>query len=481
MPRLLVGRILLVNSSSPKAKQNKVYATLARVNHAIDCLTMPDEKRRVEQHQMISEAMSFRSLTSYTRMNTIDQQVDPKTEAQNVLSGAIIIGDLPLVTSLLSSASPLDLATAANTESPYFSRPLQLATACGHVDIVRYLLECGADPHASTDPNLNRREDDNKWDPSGRLALGDRYDCRSTRGSALRVAVLGGHEDIVRLLLYPEYRLSPTKAEYFRAIVAGARGGHINLIRLLIETAGQENVSKFEDLEQEILWEAARHNQYEVVQMSQDNGINVNVAPYPSCRGYGNALCIAASRGHTNIVRLLLERGADVNLEINNHGYAIEDAAVGGHEEVVEMLLDRGANLDRALVSAAGSGQVRLVRHLLGKDVNLLTHKWLHGSETVGMEALRHAILCKNPTVISLLVDAGAPLNDGYAAPDLLPIVMAKMFAAEWIVKFLLSIGAADQEVDEDMCEDSESPNGSFLKGLRVRVTKRTWEWIGKY
>ena len=63
MPRLLVGRILLVNSSSPKAKQNNVYATLGRVNHAIDCLTMPDEKRLVEQHQMISEAMSFRSLT----------------------------------------------------------------------------------------------------------------------------------------------------------------------------------------------------------------------------------------------------------------------------------------------------------------------------------------------------------------------------------------------------------------------------------
>jgi ankyrin repeat protein len=231
-----------------------------------------------------------------------------------------------------------------------------------------------------------------------------------------------------------------------------------------------------------MLWEAARHNHGEVVQMLLDNGVNVNVAPYPSVRLYGCALSIAASQGYTGLVRLLLDRGADVNLEIEPHGYPIEGAARCGHEEVVELLLGHGASPERAFVAAANEGQWRLVKRLLEKEEDFHANKGVYEG-TVGVEALQQAIIVKNPRVISVLVDAGVSLNDGYSRPDELPIVLAKMVAAEWIVDFLLSLGAEDREYDTTYRGDnySEDHYDTQMRRGGVRITKRTWEWVGRY
>ncbi|CEJ93485.1 hypothetical protein VHEMI09068 [[Torrubiella] hemipterigena] len=70
----------------------------------------------------------------------------PSARAQNILSGAIVLGNLALVTSLLDQA-PLPSAKLLNTKSPFFGLPLPLAAAWGDVDIVRHLLRCGANPH----------------------------------------------------------------------------------------------------------------------------------------------------------------------------------------------------------------------------------------------------------------------------------------------------------------------------------------------
>jgi len=53
------------------------------------------------------------------------------------------------------------------------------------------------------------------------------------------------------------------------------------------------------------------------------------------------ALMWAADNGHTEIVRLLIDKGADINTE-NNYGYtALMEAAGAGHTEIVELLSKR--------------------------------------------------------------------------------------------------------------------------------------------
>ncbi len=58
----------------------------------------------------------------------------------------------------------------------------------------------------------------------------------------------------------------------------------------------------------------------------------------------------AAARGHVEVLKLLLEAGADLNARTRKGRTAIEIGAQEGHHDIVEVLREAGAN-DRAIVS----------------------------------------------------------------------------------------------------------------------------------
>ncbi|OCL01402.1 ankyrin, partial [Glonium stellatum] len=62
-----------------------------------------------------------------------------------------------------------------------------------------------------------------------------------------------------------------------------------------------------------------------------------------ACSSLGDALQAAALNGHVSIVKLLLQRGANVNDHGGFRCTALTVAAYRGHKEVVEILLDAGA------------------------------------------------------------------------------------------------------------------------------------------
>ena len=58
----------------------------------------------------------------------------------------------------------------------------------------------------------------------------------------------------------------------------------------------------------------------------------------------GRALYLAASKGHDQVVSLLLDKGANPQFS-GKHGTPLLVAALEGRLKVVELLLDKGANL----------------------------------------------------------------------------------------------------------------------------------------
>jgi ankyrin repeat protein len=75
------------------------------------------------------------------------------------------------------------------------------------------------------------------------------------------------------------------------------------------------------------------------------------------------------------VVRLLLDKGADVNAQGGEYGNALQAASSEGHEAVVRLLLDKGADVNaqggfysNALHAAAYAGNNEVLEHLIEKD-----------------------------------------------------------------------------------------------------------------
>ena len=100
---------------------------------------------------------------------------------------------------------------------------------------------------------------------------------------------------------------------------------------------------------------------------------------------YPSALMIACENGHSEEVQLLLDGGAEVDLQCDDGNTALVIACKNGHCEEVQLLLDRGAKVDlqcddgnTALLIACKNGHCEIVELLLGKGaaVNMQAGGW---------------------------------------------------------------------------------------------------------
>ena len=128
------------------------------------------------------------------------------------------------------------------------------------------------------------------------------------------------------------------------------------------------------------------------------------------------ALCIAATKGHKGVVKLLLEAGADTDCKDIQDTTALQSACVHGHLEIVRMLIAAGAD-----VNAPGGGY--------------------HG------HAL-HAAACGNIKIVQTLLEAGADANAGSRSHT--PLVRASSVGNTVVVQALLAAGADIAATDDN-------------------------------
>ncbi|XP_031458452.1 ankyrin repeat family A protein 2 isoform X1 [Phasianus colchicus] len=103
----------------------------------------------------------------------------------------------------------------------------------------------------------------------------------------------------------------------------------------------QENVINHKDEEgfTPLMW-AAAHGQIAVVEFLLQNGADPQILG----KGRESALSLACSKGYTDIVKMLLDCGVDVNEYDWNGGTPLLYAVHGNHVKCVKILLENGAD-----------------------------------------------------------------------------------------------------------------------------------------
>lgn len=103
---------------------------------------------------------------------------------------------------------------------------------------------------------------------------------------------------------------------------------------------------------------------------------------------YGvSAIIFAANNGHLEVVRELLDRGANIEDRSNNLKTPLLWASLWGHYDVVEHLVERGANIsvkDREgltpLMSSVMNNHIKITHFLLEHGANALTKNYYNGT-----------------------------------------------------------------------------------------------------
>jgi ankyrin repeat protein len=303
------------------------------------------------------------------------------------------------------------------------SGTLALVTAArkGDVAMARLLLEAGADPN---------------------LPLG----ARTT--SALDIALDKGNLEMVRLLLGKGAR--PTGRTLDLAVQTGNR----DVVKLVQEASGGLAGGPKPGPES-LIMAVAREN-LAGIELALESGVDVNA------RGeYGRRALSAAIRS-PEAVRRLLKAGANPNLPGVDDYLPLSSAAAAGQLEVMRLLLEAGADIEgrwrgtgpTPLGYAVSSYGPKAVEFLLkaGADVNASQFDW-HGS------ALGKAIGRGRVDIVRLLIAAGADVNargktskvrDGQPVLEAPHLTAAAAQGKAEIVQLLLAAGARVDVRDEE-------------------------------
>jgi ankyrin repeat protein len=268
------------------------------------------------------------------------------------LYSAVKKGDLEDIIELL--ANPAIDINAIRTENRHYGSALSVAAEEGHIDVVKLLLECGADVSTA---------DDYQWTPLHHAVHMNRFE-------VAKILILNGADVSAKpeetpLMVAAGFvgRKSPCQQEMFQLLIdsgAGvndkgykgmtplhlaARACHTVAVECLLANGANTISMRDDDILEPIHhacsnYDTARHRSW------------AHPGPTPETGGYSWGVTEYDNKDDTTpIIKLLLANGADVNAVGRGHATPLFLAIWSRDERRVRLLLDMGANLTSRLGS----------------------------------------------------------------------------------------------------------------------------------
>ncbi|KAF3165410.1 hypothetical protein TWF788_000761 [Orbilia oligospora] len=345
-------------------------------------------------------------------------------DGSNALHIATAKGSYEVVELLLDKGVDVN---AENKSEELRGTAIHIAASKGHLQIVELLLNRGVDTkicdkalveaaakdfHGIADLLLSRDIDkitiDNSFEQAAVHGHCEVLRLLLKKGATLvavedgfRKAILGGHYQVVEFLLSK----GVTNAAIGNGLKVAASLGSSKITKLLLESGADIDTSDTNIA----LLNAISKGHLPIAELLLTHGAN------PNTQGdYGNALNTAVSNLDCEMIKVLLNNGADINAINQDHGTALYVAArmAQANPDVIKLLLNFGAEINAqggehgyALSAAVGSNNKDIVELLLssGADVNA------QGGE-YGC-ALITAVHNKNESITELLLAFGADAN----------------------------------------------------------------------
>ena len=132
------------------------------------------------------------------------------------------------------------------------------------------------------------------------------------------------------------------------AFEKAVKEGDLETTKQLIEGENELNISTEKIGSQSPILVATRKGHIDIVKLLIENGADVNAKSSDSLtwsQGW-TALISASENGDFNIAKLLIENGADVNASSKSGWTAIMSASRGGYFSIVKLLVENGADVN---------------------------------------------------------------------------------------------------------------------------------------
>lgn len=266
-------------------------------------------------------AVAYENMDIVKQLLNLGADVNQPSDGLFCLISAVQKGNMEMINLLL------DYGADINASLPH--RPSALMAACKtrNEALVQFLLDRGADI--------------NLWVPR--------------QGDALQAAAYEGNESIVKLLLARGATVKAREGRNGSCLECAIMAKNPALTRLLLDAGANVNYSRTLEELRELgggfggpLSGSIWYKQEGLTRHLIELGANVN---WPGREYYGTPLQEAIESDDEEVVMLLLEHGADVNLVGGRHGSALACAIMEykekeGGDKYIQLLLDAGADVN---------------------------------------------------------------------------------------------------------------------------------------